>query len=254
MIKPKLFLAIFLAIAFMSVVSAVAILNPRFHLPVENLDLSKNLTFEKFIQLCTQESCVIDSQKKPITILSHYNNKVALTFSQSFNGGFEMDTRIPYDIAANDTNNEPFKNQIIRDVDPSQYNWTESIRTDLIYLRGIGVLDISDNDISKIIIAYYDKNPSVNKTAGDWIFSCDLIYKLVSENGIIGCIAEADVEAPSPILPLKEFVIENKVTPPINDDKKEQVIDNPKSNNFVYYIVIGIVVLAIILYLIFKKK
>ena len=221
----------------LSLTSAIVIPNQKFHLPIGNLGLSSDLTFEKVVQLCTQESCVIDNEARTITVLSHYNNKVALTFSEFFNGNVQMDIRIPYDTAENDTANEPYKTPIIRDINPADYNWAESIRVDLTYLKDSEILDISDEDITNIIETYNKGDSGTGGTSGDWNYFCNMIYKKLAGDTQIGCPADVNIQEPSPILPQKEFILE-KI---------------PKSSNWIYYLG-GVIILALILYFVFRRK
>jgi len=222
-----------------SFTSAVIIPNQQFHLPIGNLELSPDLTFEKVVQLCTRESCIIDNEARTITILSHYDDRVALTFSQFVNQNIQMDTRIPYDTAANDTANEPYKTPIIRDINPADYNWEESIRTDLTWLKEVGVLAISNEDITNIIDAYNrGETTATEEDKGKWHYFCNLIYKIpTDEDWMIGCAADINAQQPSPILPSQEFMSNNQ-----------------KSNNLIYWTVGIAVVLIVILFLVFRKR
>lgn len=132
-----------------------------FRSEVAGLQINPDITLEKMIQLCTQESCVLDKPNKGnIIIKSHYDERVALIFGQRPYGDdapsrFYMEVRLPYQLDSQSCS-------ISDGINPNDYNWKESIKTDLSNLKELGVLDISNEEINSISLLASQNNVTIN--------------------------------------------------------------------------------------------
>ncbi len=198
------------------------------HLTILNLPLSSDLTIEKFISLCTKENCVINEDSGAVTILSYYNNEVVLTLVK--------------DIAEGAQENEILMIvNLPEEIDSGSYDWEESVRTDLSQLRDLGVLDISEQDISSMTEAYSKFDPAEITTtttfSGEWQYS-ETCREILKSNEPKDCFfASGENSYSFDVLPEEEFVLNKDTT----------------SGTYLFFI-IGIAVILIIIFLIFARK
>jgi len=234
-----LLFAVLLSVNF---VSASAAIGHQFQQSVYGLPLSSGLTLQKVMDLCTQENCKINTQEKTITILSHYDNRVALIISGDLsNSQITMTTKIPYDIntTAVDNCNEGLGCDnyfILHGINPEEYNWGESNRVDLSYLSEIGVLNLQSQEITAI------------SNLGGNALKCGDIWQIrpTCPTGCDGkgpCEGPVMTSEPFPILPSTEFTISS------NFVKKQ-------SSNLIYWIIgiAGVVVVIILVLVLMRKK
>lgn len=231
-----LLFAVLLSVNF---VSAAAVLGHEFGGVIYGLSPSSSLTIDKIMVLCTKENCNIDSSKKTVTIQSHYDNRIALTLSQNREDKTKINlyTEIPYEInnTAVDNCNKGLGCDnyfILHGINPQEYNWSESRRVDLSYLKEIGVIDISNPEID-----------AMQNLAADLI-KCGDTWETrpICPTGCDGkgpCEGAAQFSTePFPTLPLKEFSLIQK-----------------SSSNLIYWIT-GIIIIAVIMavFIIKRKK
>lgn len=112
-------------------------LDAKFKLEVSDL----NLDMDKLKSLCTQETCV--NGKDSITIKSHYDPRAALTIKK-----WGVELKLPYGTKQDEKYRLALP--VVSEIDPAAFNWKESIKTDLIFLKKIAVLKIKDSDIKNI--------------------------------------------------------------------------------------------------------
>jgi hypothetical protein len=106
------------------------------------LNIGLELDTNKLEKLCSEETCSMDENF--IVIKSHYDDRVAVIVGKTHSIlGFKgISIRLPYELE-----NETPK---ISSIDPEEYNWGESVRVDLSFLKQVGVLKIEDKEIEEI--------------------------------------------------------------------------------------------------------
>ena len=103
----------------------------------------------KLNEACEDNSCNIKAffqsgrAFKQIVFRSHYDKKVAVVVTNSMNSKAALALKLPYRL---DKKNVP----TVAELDPKKFNWPEAMKTELIYLKKIGVLKIEDADIDTI--------------------------------------------------------------------------------------------------------
>jgi len=223
----------FLALLSVSFVSAGVGLGYEFEYRVIGLTPNEDLSLEKMMVLCALESCEIDKEQMTVTIKSHYDNRVALVISRTGEDKMVVATILPYELNPDAFNNcttncYPYIEN--PDINPDNYDYAESIGTDLNFLGEKGVILISDSEINEIKSI---ESKQIRICDGSWkdtssSCSCDVdaVCALASTGNLI----------PFPTLPLNEFNL------------------NRDSSNLVYWIIGGGVVVIVVLFLIFRKK
>jgi len=93
--------------------------------------------------LCDKETCYI--REDFIAVKSSYDEKVAIIIGKTSSIlGFKGITfRLPYKL-----NEESLPE--ISDVDPEKYDWKNLVKNDLNFLKELGIIEISSQDIEKI--------------------------------------------------------------------------------------------------------
>lgn len=131
-----------------------------FRLNIRDLDIDYNA----LSQLCTEQTCTIEANS--ITIKSFYNPEVALIIQKETRriDSFGFMIKLPY------ANNESCKKAecpIISTINPGEYNWQESVKTDITKLKELKIIDISDSKITKIS-NLADSGKNVMKCGFSW--------------------------------------------------------------------------------------
>jgi len=134
--SKKVFLIFLFFLGIISPTNAILIEGEEFILKIDGAKINST----KLLELCTPESCVI---KEHFVILrSYYNESVAIEVGRGKN---YIQFILPFKYVSFDKGV-----QVISDIDPKKYNWKESVKTDLTFLKAIGILNISDSEIAKI--------------------------------------------------------------------------------------------------------
>lgn len=219
--------AVLLSVNF---VSAGTCIGGEFTYSVIGIKPSSNLDLGKIMGLCILENCNIDRDAMTLTIQSHYDNRVALIFSQFLDKNeLVIETFIPYELNESQGyyNGCPY---IIKEIDPKSYSYKESIKTDLTYLKNLEILDISDSEIEKI------------SEVGDGAINCNGIWKSISDCEICdqtpelcGMSLAGESIFAFPTLPAQEFSL------------------TQNSSSLIYWIV-GIILVVVILALFLMRK
>ncbi|GEM_PF-1605110 len=123
-----------LLLEMMNAANAVMIEGEEFLLKIQ--DVKVNLS--KLLDMCTPESCIVGNNS--ITIRSYYDERVAVEIGDSW-----INIKLPFRYE-----NTSEGLQIISEIDPKKYNWRECVRTDLLFLKIIGVLNITDSEVEEI--------------------------------------------------------------------------------------------------------
>jgi hypothetical protein len=244
------FLLLF-SILCLNITSACPIFGGDFGLSISGLKLNSNLNMDKLINLCTKENCVIDYNKKQVTIQSHYNSQVALIIFGADANNIGIYEVIPYKL--NQSCENPKYCPIPDKINPNNYNWKEAVTTDLNFLKGKGILDISENDLSDITAV---------STHGGEILYCEKKWQMATGEACVYTLKDVNDSSPTfgkninidggqlvstdcggisaelLVLPLKGFSISN----------------NNGNSYLIYYILALIVIVLIILFLIFRKR
>ena len=213
-------------ILFLNIQFVNALVNPGDDvLFVSNLKFSPNLTVEKVMSLCSQENCIIDKSIPSVTILSHYDPRVALTLTE-------------YQINQGEAG---LKISLPDSINSSDYNWTVSMETDITYLRDIGVFDISDADISNILDAYDKRNAIGEYRLNEYEWKYQAGCREILFRGYVQC--EVPPKASSFVsLPEKEFTI-----------NKGFVSNSDSGSRYIWFALIGILIVFFV-FLIWKKS
>jgi len=110
-------------------------------------------------------------------------------------------------------------------INPLNYNWAESVNNDLFYLKDLGLLTISQEDITQIS-SQIKSSITLEKSDGQWTE--------MHSGGNIGLLNPL---AGFPTLPLKEFSLIKK-----------------SSSNLIYWIVGIILVVVILSFVLMRRK
>ena len=233
--------AIILSLFLVNIVIACSTIDWRFTLNIGNL----NVNADKLEKLCTEESCTISEDF--ITIKSHYNEKVAVIIGKttSILGFKGITIRLPYELNEKGV-------PVISEIDPETYNWKESVKKDLDFLKTTGVLEIEDSEIEKI---------SELATNGKNILYCKNEWKLLgpnckcNENGEELCAKCSGASAFDTFLPQKLLTIETQETPVENAERSEEETreQTGKNKTYLYYLIPIIVLVVIIVVILFIK-
>tara|TARA_Y100000034_G_C6777365_1_gene347187 strand:+ start:147 stop:902 length:756 start_codon:yes stop_codon:yes gene_type:complete len=244
-ITAVLFLAL-LSVSFVSamqspITCATEYSPSSYYSTIINLPINSQMELRNLIGVCMENSCVINEDARTVTIRSHYNSDVALIFFYNQNGNtVHMTTKIPHklqdgnssiviDVAnleqpVSEENASVVKCAIQENIDPSDYNWAESVNTDLSYLKNLGLLAISDGEITQIS-SNINGPVDIGKSEGEWA----QVYS--------GGVDSSNTNPPEfPTLPSEEFSIAQT------------------SSNLIYWIIGIALVLVIVLFFIFRKK
>lgn len=282
---------LFLALLSVNFVSAGTQIIPDYghSFEINDFQVNPDLTITDVINLCVQESCIIDEGEesnplsnyshkwKTVTIKSHYDNKVALILKYDSitnaegtetTDSLRLTTILPYEPnqACIDYSFEPSKGcEIISThIKPEEYNWVESVDTDLKYLKELNVIDLSNEEIEEMS-SLADVGKSIHKFKGEWVqVGVPCVPKDITdhhpnqhysdEDETRGWTEECPVwgdsqeEVSTILLPEKEYGIqEDEITP--NQE------DETTSSSTITYWILGIsVIVVIILFLVFRKK
>jgi len=97
----------------------------------------------KLEEFCKGADCASDEAF--IAVKSRYDNRVELLIKKNAeeNGLCMLVIKLPFTL---DTKQNP----VMGVIDPKKYNWVESTRKDLIFLKNAGILDITEAEIGKI--------------------------------------------------------------------------------------------------------
>jgi len=290
--KYSIVMFLFVVLLSMSFTSAGTQIIPDYgnSFEINDFQVNPNLTISDMIILCVQESCIIDDGEessessyyshkwKTVTIRSHYDNEVALILRYDSMTNAEgtktwdflkLTTILPYEPnqACLDYNFQSSKGcEIISThISPGDYNWKESVDTDLKYLKGLSLIDLSDEEIEEMS-SLAQEGKGIHKFNEDWVkvkiycsavnISDTLISNPSEEDINNGWIEQCPAwggggEVSTILLPEKEYGIQEEVDLDEGEDEKEISF-----LNLVYWI-LGImifVVVIIILFLVFRKK
>lgn len=136
MSSKKTFLIFLFFLGMISTTKAILIEGEEFILKIDGAKINS----AKLLELCTPESCVIEEHF--IILKSYYNESVAIEVGRGKN---YIQFILPFKYVSSDKGV-----QVISDIDPKKYNWKESVKTDLTFLKAIGILNISNSEIAKI--------------------------------------------------------------------------------------------------------
>jgi hypothetical protein len=282
---------LFLALLSISLVSAGTQIIPSYGHSFEMNDFQVNpdLTISEIINLCVQESCILNEGEesnelssylhkwKTVTIMSHYDNKVALILKYDSitnaegtetTDSLRLTTILPYEPnqACIDYSFEPSKGcEIISThISPEDYNARESIDADLKYLKELNVIDLTNEEIEEMsTLAEIGK--SIHKFKGDWVqvgvpcYPEDITdhhpnVQYSDEDEAKGWAescpswGNSQEEISTIILPEKAYGVQENVISP-NQDKEEI-----SSSSLIYWIIGVAIIVIIVLFLVFRKK
>lgn len=258
-----MFASLMLVVFVLNVVSAGAPLDYEFKAWISGLKLAPDLTIGKVIKLCTQENCHIDRDSiwadrngipESVIIKSHYDSRVALRFYQTQREKSEinLEMSLPYELnetciekQESDEVDDGCSRTIPGDIDPETYDWKESIKVDLTYLKNIGLIDIEEEEIEEIYSVYITvkdtgETYSAYMTRPIRLHKCDGSW----ENGC-GCgpgeCGPTIISDSFPILPQEEL-------------GKIQDVQKPSDSNLIYWIIGIAVIVAVVSFFVFRKK
>ena len=103
----------------------------------------------KLNEACEDSSCNIKAffqsgrAFKQIVFQSHYDKKVAVEVTDSVNSLATLALKLPYRL-------DKKKVPTVAEIDPKKFNWQGAMKTELAFLKKIGVLEIKDTDIDTI--------------------------------------------------------------------------------------------------------
>jgi len=219
-----LVLGILLLFGLISMVSACRDADAEFTLKIKtDIDLSK------LIATCSANTCT--SSNGYVTLISQYDTRVAVIVGDNLNDfGNEFEgliIRLPYDL-------DDSSNPIISTINPEEFNWKEASKTDLNFLNGLEVVNLSDTEIDAIS-ELSRSVVMIKKCEEGWRTMCK------SEEGL-----------PSPTCMNNNLIM---ITLPLN---KLGTNINPDKNgtNKIYYWIFGlvIVIVLIMLFLVLRRK
>jgi hypothetical protein len=138
-----LLLGVAACLSIIKIATACATIGAEFTLKVRNIKM--NLTALE--QLCTPDTCIVE--KDYITIQSQHDQRVALIAYKTNSKKSTTEYSNAITIGLPYTLNER-RIPIASTIKPQEYDWKSSVKTDLTFLKNIGVLEISDEDIKTI--------------------------------------------------------------------------------------------------------
>jgi hypothetical protein len=155
--------------------SACTARDAAFTLDIGNL----NISMDNLNKSCTKETCTFSKRTTGpriydlITMRSLYDERVTLVISNApevsnspYSTSWGMIVRLPYILKEEWT-------PLVSGIDPGKYDWKESVKTDLTFLKKAGILEIQDSDIEAI------SNQSGN---GKNVFFCNNAWKALEAN------------------------------------------------------------------------
>ncbi len=189
------FAGLLLLVGVVNIVSAGTQIIPDYgsSFEINNFQINPNLTITDVINLCIRESCIINEGEennnlssyshrwKTVTIRSHYDSEVALILKYDSTTNAEgtktyetlrLTTILPYEPnqACIDYAYEPSKGCkiISTHISPGDYNWNESVNTDLRYLKELNVIELSEEKIDAMS-SLADADKSIHDFKGNWV-------------------------------------------------------------------------------------
>ncbi len=220
--KRLILLTIFVILIGVSFVSACRDADAEFTVKIKtNIDLNPILPH------CSEETCI--QEDFYIVLRSQYNEEVAVIFGdnlETFGSQFEgIMIRLPYDLDGGFP--------IISTIDPGEFNWSECVKTDLVFLKDLGVINLTIQEINTISeLSDGGKNIQLCEEGWDnpnYFFTCP------EDCGDEGCLLPACIgEAIMLVLPRNKLAIGQK-------------------SNYIFYIGAAIL-LIIILFLLLRRK
>jgi hypothetical protein len=245
-----------------------------FKINLDSSHLSPEITLEKITSLCTDLTCVItrgnfsSEEWENIYIASSYNQNVSLLFeyySVRFSENdssktLALSTILPYSLDdscerigdKNDKDNFLYSSSCTTTPLPpfsEDYNWKDSVSLDLINLKNLGILNLSDLEIEKISsmasaraeVSYFKETwfqtdcANVSKEAIELGYSLDSCRALASSNQGISSF----------VIPQKNFF-----------NLSEDFVHSSElsSGKNVYYLITGLIFLIILFSYLFRNK
>ncbi|MBF0485997.1 MAG: hypothetical protein HQL16_05750 [Candidatus Omnitrophica bacterium] len=118
---------------------------------VQSLTINK----ARLESLCQKETCVVEPDKSEIRLTAASDPGIGVRVSTS------LVFVLPYNIGKVWPKIWPGK------ADPKTYNWAKTVRAELLHLRDLGVLDMSDADIS-FVTEHAGSGKAVGKCFNEW--------------------------------------------------------------------------------------
>ena len=274
-------MSLFLVILTLNGVSALNYVPANdFSSTINDLLINTEMPISEVVKMCVKENCIVDGDEisnpnsqylqkwTSVIIRSHYDPRVALIFkyetirtadgldTSEFNSirtllPYKFDENCEYELKYNEYSNQEYYEYPgclaePTTIDPMEYNWKESLKTDLNFLKDLGFILMFEEEVEEAS-SLAEVSKSIVKFEDTWVSLG------------IGCVAEKDDEGwheecptaggtslvSSFMLPLESFEIVKK-----NDVKETEF------SHLIYWIVgiIIIVLITTILVLRYKKK
>ncbi|MCD6434140.1 MAG: hypothetical protein J7L14_00845 [Candidatus Diapherotrites archaeon] len=233
------------ALSILTNTFACVALDYRFTLNIGGININE----QPLIKACSPAKCVITDDY--ISLISHYDSRVTVLIGRtpSIFGFRGVSLRLPYAISEEGI---PYATEI----NPEKFDWKNAVKTDLAFLKKLGVIEISDSEILQIS-KIADSGKNIMVCNGKWQ-AFEANCRCENDSKVcVKCFGTAPVTIKRP-LQLLEFAAEEsgavQSTTPIAQPEQSQELLISTPVNPLLFLLLAAGVILIVIGLILRAK